>query len=79
METRKRATFLKIISKPIVYKYFKEFSNHKNKTWMQFLAVDLLPMFLNTEATGEAFQQSGKQYSFTQILKSSASLYAGSG
>ena len=46
---------------------------------MQFLAVDLLPMFLNTEATGEAFQQSGKQYSFTQILKSSASLYAGSG
>ena len=79
METRKRATFLKIISKPIVYKYFKEFSNHENKTWMQFLAVDLLPMFLNTEATGEAFQQSGKQYSFTQILKSSASLYAGSG
>ena len=46
---------------------------------MQILAVDILPAFLNTGATGEAFQQSGKQYSFTQILKSWASMYAGSG
>ena len=43
------------------------------------MAVDLFPTFLNTGTTNEIFQQSGKQDSFTHILKSSASLYESSG
>ena len=43
------------------------------------LAIDLSSKFLNTETTVKTFQQSGKQDSFRQILKSSASMYASSG
>ena len=35
-----------------------------------FLAVDLSPTFLNTRTTNETYQQSGKQDSFSHLLKS---------
>ena len=50
--------------------------NHRKKTNRAiFLAVDISPTFLNTETTNETFQQSGKQSSFRQILKSLAGMY----
>ena len=45
---------------------------------MQILALDLSPTFLNTETTNETFQQSKKQDSFRQMLKSSESMYESS-
>ena len=42
-------------------------------------AVDLSLTFLNTGTTEETFQQSGKQDSFRQLLKSLASMYESSG
>ena len=75
LEIRKRTKFLEMLSKPNFYKYFKEFNNHKRKlTELRFLAVDLPTRFLNAGTADEVFQQSGKQDSFRQILKSSASL-----
>ena len=35
-------------------------------------SLDISPIFLNTETTGETFQQPGKQDSFRHLLKSSA-------
>ena len=48
-------------------------------TGRQSLAKHFSPTFVNTEITGETFQQFGKQDSFRHILKSSASMYEKSG
>ena len=80
MEIRKKATFLQVINNPIIYKFFKDFTNLKKRpTGWQFLTVDLSSTFLNTGTTNEIFQQSGKQDSSRHILKSSASMYESSG
>ena len=71
LETRKKAAFLYVISDTIIYKFFKDFTNHIK----QFLAVNLSPRFLNTGIINKTFQESGKQGSFRYILKSSASIY----
>ena len=69
-----------MINNPIIYKFFKDFTNHRKKTNRAVvLAVGLSPTFLNTGSTDETFQQSGKQDSFSNILKSSASMYESSG
>ena len=69
-----------MINNPIIYKLFKDFTNHRKKTNRAVvLAVDLSPAFLNTGTTDETFQQSGKRDSFRHILKSSASMYETSG
>ena len=90
MEMRKKATFLQVINKPIIYKFFKDIKvfeklvnnrivDHLEKclrlTGWYFLAVQLSPTFLNTENTNETYQRSGKQDSFGHILNSSASVY----
>ena len=67
LEIIKKTTFLEVIDKPIIYKFFKDFTNHRKKT---ILAVDLYPTLLNTRSTNETFQQSGKQDSFRHVLKS---------
>ena len=69
-----------MISNPIIYKFFKDFTNHKKKTnrAVVFSSIDLSPTFLNTGTTNENFQQSGRQYSFRHTLKSSASMYESS-
>ena len=65
-----------MISNPIIYKFFKDFTNHRKKTnRVVVLALDLSPPFLNIGITNETFQQSGKQDSFRHILKSSATMY----
>ena len=62
-----------MINNPIIYKFFKDFTNHRKKTNRAVvLAVDLSPTFLNTGTTNETFQQSG-------ILESLASMYENSG
>ena len=48
-------------------------------TGQQFLAVDLYPTLLNMGTTYDTFQQSGKQDSFRQLLRSSASMSESSG
>ena len=68
------------INNPIIYKFFKDFTNHKRRlTGWYFLAADLSSTFLNTGTTNETFQQSGKQDSFRCLLESSASMYESSG
>ena len=69
---RKKATFFYVINKPIIYKFFKDFTNNRTKTKR---AVDLSPKFLNTGTTYETFKQFGKQDSFRHILKCSACMY----
>ena len=62
-----------MINNYIIYKLFKDFTNHKKKTnRVEILAADLSPTFLNTGATDETLQQSGKQDSFRLLLKNSA-------
>ena len=69
-----------MINNSIIYKFFKDFTNHRKKTnRVVVLAVDLSPTFLNTGTTDETFQHSGKQDSFRHILTSSASMYESSG
>ena len=79
MEIRKEDTFLWVINQPINYKFFKDFTNHKQKTKRAVgFSCRLFPNFLNTGTTDETFKQSGKQDSFRLILKSSASMYKSS-
>ena len=68
-----------MINNPIIYKFFKNFTNHRKKTKRAVVfSCSTSPTFLNTLNTGttdETFQQSGKQDSFRHILKSSASIH----
>ena len=58
-----------------IYKFFEDFTNHKKKSNRAVvLGLDLSPAFANTRATNETFQESGKQDSFRDILKGSASI-----
>ena len=71
-----------MINNPIIYKFFKDFTNHRKKT-NRAVAFSCRPfpniLFLNTGITDETFQQSGKQDSFRYILESSRSMYEISG
>ena len=72
LEIRKKATFLKIISKSIIYKFLNGFTTHKKKTSKAIaFSCTLSKLFLNKGT----FQQSGKQDSFSHTLKSSANMY----
>ena len=69
-----------MIHNSIIYKFFKDFTNHKKKTnRAAFLVLDLSPTFLNTGTTDKTFQQCGKQGSFRHLLKSLASMSESSG
>ena len=69
-----------MINNSIIYKSFEDLTNHRKRTNRAVvLVVDLFPTFLKTGTTDETFQQSGKRYSFRQILKSSAKMYESSG
>ena len=71
LDIRKKTRLLQVINNPIIYKFFKDFTNQRKKTNRTVvLAVDLSTTFLNTGTTHEIFQQSGKQDSFRQMLKS---------
>ena len=80
LEIRKKATFLEVIKKSIIYKLFQEFTNHSNKT-NRAVNFNLRPLlkFLITGTTDEIIQQSGKEDIFRQILKSSAGMHGSSG
>ena len=67
-----------MINNPITSFSKNLLTTEKRLTRLQFLAVDLSPTFLNTGSTDETFHQSGKQDSFRQILKSSASMHESS-
>ena len=71
-------TFLPVISNSIIYKFFKDFTNHRKKTnrAVVFSSRPFLSI-LNTGTTNETLQQSGKQdlEPFRHILKSPASMY----
>ena len=65
---------------PIIYKFFKDFTNHRKKTnRVVVFSSGPFPNILNTGTKDETFQQSGKQDSFRHLLKSSASMYESSG
>ena len=65
---------------PIIYKFFKDFTNYRKKT-NRAVVLSCRPFlkFLNTGTTDETFQQSGKQDYFRHVLKSSASMHESSG
>ena len=60
-----------MINNLFISKFFKDIT--------KFLAVHISPTFLNSGATDKTFQQSGKQDSFKDIWKRSASMYESSG
>ena len=68
------AIFLERSNMPIIYKFFKDFINHRKKTKKVFLVVDLSPTFLNTETSEKIFWQFGKQDYFRHIMKSWANM-----
>ena len=55
----------------IIYKFSKDFTDHKRRLtgWL------FSQTFLNTGTTNETFQQSGKEDPFKHILKRSVSIY----
>ena len=64
-----------MINNSIIYKFFEDFTNHRKKTNRALVfSYRSFPTFLNTGTTDETFPQSGKQDSFRQLLKSSASI-----
>ena len=69
-----------MINNPIILSFSKTLlTTERRLTGREFLAVELSPTFLNTGTIDETFQQSGKQDSFRQILKGSASMCESSG
>ena len=79
LEIRKKARFFKVIKNPIIYEFFKDFTNHRKKTNREVVFSSRpFPKLLNIEATDETFQQSGKEATLRHILKSSTSIYKSS-
>ena len=69
-----------MISNPVIYKFFKDFNNHRKNTNMAAVFSSIhFSNILNKGTTDETFQKSGKQDSFRHFLKSSASVYENSG
>ena len=69
-----------MVNNPIIYKFFKDFTNYRKDT-NRAVGFSSRPFatFLNTGTTDETFQQPGKPDSFIHILKSLASMYENSG
>ena len=59
-----KATFLQVINNPVIYKFFKDFTNHRKET---------------NRVVGFSNSKSGKQDYFRHILESSVSMYESSG
>ena len=74
---RKQTAFLNVINKPIIHKFFKDFTNHRKKT--NRVVVLCCASFLNIPncRDHQRVQQSGKQDSFRHIWKSLTSMYEG--
>ena len=71
-----------MINNPIIYKFFEDFTNHRKKTnRVVVFSSRPFPNILKYRAgtTDDTFQQSGKQDSFRQLLKSLTSMYESSG
>ena len=69
-----------MINNPIIYKFLKDFTNHRKKT-NRLVVFSRRPLsnILKYRGTDETFQESGKQESLRHILKSSVSMYESSG
>ena len=69
-----------MINTLIIYKFSRDFTNHRKKTNRTVvLAVDLSITFSTSGTTDRTSQYSGKQDSFRHILISSANTYESSG
>ena len=74
-ENQGKAKFLKVIKKLIIWKFFKDCTNHRKKAKrVVAFSHNLYPTLLNKMTTDEAFQQSEKQDWFRHLLKHSASM-----
>ena len=69
--------YLESLEKPVIYKFFKDFTNYRKRTGK--VVVFSCRLLLNTATAGQSSQYSGKKDSFRHILKSSASVYKSSG
>ena len=76
LEMRKKAWFIEVINKSIVYRFLKDFTNlwKKSKRAAVFSNRPLPNIFKYRKHIWD-FQKSGKQDSFWQLLKSSTSKY----
>ena len=73
---QKKAKFLKMINKHIIFKFFIEFINHEKKTNRAVLfSYRCLPNILNYCDRRWNFPNSGDQDSFRHKLKNSANIY----
>ena len=68
-EIRKKVTFLLVINNPMIYKFLKDFTNHRQKI-NGVTVFSCIPYLQGL---------SMRQDSFRHILKSSASMYESSG
>ena len=68
------AILLKLIKTPIIYKFFRHFTNHKKKKKMVTFSHILLLVILQYRDHRSDFQQSAEWNSFRHILQSSASM-----
>ena len=60
--TSRVVSFLKVMKKPIIYKFFKDFTDHRKKTNRKVVFSNRhLPTMLNTGTTDDTFQKSRKQ------------------
>ena len=78
LEIKKKARFIYVI---LLFTSFSKILLIKERrlTGQQFLATDLSQTFFNTWTTNETFQHQENKDSFRQILRSTASMYKGSG
>ena len=79
LEIRKKSTFSWWSTILLFISFSKTCHRKKNNRALVGFVVDFSPTCLNTGTTHETFQQSGKQDSCRQILKSSASTLESSG
>ena len=57
LEIKKKATFLYVINNPIIYTFFKDFTNYRKKTNRAVVfSCTPSPKFLNTWTNNETFQ-----------------------
>ena len=80
LEIRKKAIFLQVVNNPIIYKIFKDLTNHREQTnWAIVFSSRTSPNIFKYRDHQWDLPTTWKRDSFRQILESSASMFEISG
>ena len=74
LEIREKTTFPEVISRPIIQKFFKYFTNNNRVNRAVFFTTNLSQILSHSKITEETSQKSEKEYSFEQLLERSANI-----